>query len=118
MAFDATPVLPDTIAPVLSHDQKIVLRAIEIISDPERWTQGRSAESADGVWVRVRSKHAVRFCAKGAIHLAAHQLGYSRFRAAKIMLSFRKGMRRSLEHTNDGRGRLAAIARMKAAYAV
>ena len=108
MAFDATPVLPATIAPVLSDNQKIVLRAIEIISDESRWITNADACNEYGEPISPRSKFAVAFCGRGAVYRAAYELGYTRFRAWPIL----KAMH-DLPTINDLHGRESVIRKME-----
>ena len=112
MAYDSSPVVPAEVTAPLSPNQQIVMRAIEIISDPDRWTVGRNAEDIHERWVHWSSNEAVRFCARGAIYRAANELGYSRVRASYIMWSF-KSHGRSLVKINDNQGQLSALSRMR-----
>ena len=55
----------------MSDDTKVLTKARDLISSPERWTQGASARSANGCPVRVSCPDAVSWCALGAIEKAA-----------------------------------------------
>jgi len=52
----------------------VIVRAREIISDPDRWTPASQAVDADGNWVRARQAKAVRFSGAGALRRAAMEL--------------------------------------------
>ena len=55
----------------MSDDTEVLTKARDLISSPERWTQGASARSASGDVVHVSSPDAVSWCALGAIEKAA-----------------------------------------------
>jgi hypothetical protein len=47
---------------------EILKAARELISVPERWTQGGSARDRDGICVKSASAYAVCWCAAGAVY--------------------------------------------------
>jgi len=59
-------------AKTLQH--QIIARALELISDESRWTDGAMARDAHQRSCSVYGNEAVRFCAIGAPTLAAFQL--------------------------------------------
>lgn len=58
--------MPDTAPTALD----ILTEARTLIAPPERWTQGTYARNAQGSAVPLRSRHAVSFCATGALFRA------------------------------------------------
>lgn len=56
------------------YTKKVLQRAKEIISSPERWTQGCYARDKNNFRVASDSPRAVKFCAQGAICRAASEL--------------------------------------------
>ena len=57
----------------------IVEMAADILSDPERWTQGSAARDIRGTSVGCESPEACTFCAAGALGRAAFLLGGSTY---------------------------------------
>ena len=55
--------------------ERIIEDALKIVNDPNRWTQGADAKDAKGKPCRPFVRRAVRFCARGALIRAAHDLG-------------------------------------------
>jgi len=54
--------------------QQIIVRALELISDDSKWTEGTDARDARRRPCRVEAPEAVRFCAVGALARAAFEL--------------------------------------------
>ena len=55
---------------------EVLTQALEIISDPERWTQHAFAKAPNGANVSYLNDEAVRFCATGAIFKLVNWTGY------------------------------------------
>ena len=56
--------MPDTAPTALD----ILTEARTLITRPDRWTQGAYARNAHGCAIAIRSRHAVSFCATGALY--------------------------------------------------
>ena len=67
-----------------SLHHQVIARAREIITDPERWTQGELAVSNMGTPVEPGDDVAARFCAVGALARAASDLTQNVF-AARVL---------------------------------
>lgn len=59
----------------MSIEIEVLRRALEIISDPVKWTQGTFARDQYGNSVAPDSPEACRWCALGAIDRAAKDIG-------------------------------------------
>ena len=87
-------------------EKVIVRRARELITPPDRWTQGQAAENRDGCQVTVYVPAAYRFCAYSALWRAALELGsqspadVADCIASKLITAGADG----LSTINDGRG--------------
>lgn len=81
--------------------------ARELISDADRWTQGRCAKDIDGDRVDVRSSSAVCWCSIGAI-LKDSRFSYAL--AALAALSTTVGPSRNFAEYNDTHNHVEVLA--------
>ena len=90
----------------------IIQRAREIISEPENWCRGSFARGRGGVSVSVRDSSARRFCAMGALILAATEITGDNTRANELAYSIAKTISKtgSLVFINDRQGHAAVLA--------
>ena len=104
--------------------QQIILRALEIVSDENRWTAATLARDQHGRSCPVHAPEAVRFCAVGALARAASELLGDRANHALVahientVLAADGQPRLNLAHINDQQGRKAIIELFKKALAV
>ena len=102
----------------------IVEMAADILSDPERWTQGSAARDIRGTSVGCESPEACTFCAAGALGRAAFLLGgstypFSTALARAMQMLTRASLARYnvvLQQVNDGDDPVAAYRRVLALY--
>jgi hypothetical protein len=102
--------------------QKIIARALEIISDETKWTRGSIARLANSKPCGCRNPRAVCFCAVGALNRAAGEvLAVNAFHhaieAERDVLAANHELR-DLPTMNDLEGRETIIEMFKAALAI
>jgi hypothetical protein len=91
--------------------QEAIQGAIEIISDPNKWTYQAAARTDMGAGCRAMDKRATCWCAAGAIEKAAEGDPYLTNQAFDLIWAATG--RDSITLTNDLQGREAAIAMMQ-----
>jgi hypothetical protein len=108
---------------------QIIARALEIVSDPTKWTRGSMARTADGKACASLDPLAVRFCAVGALFRAAGELlGANEFalgrdgfaqavEAEKFLLAANNLSDDGVPRINDVEGREAIVAMFRVALA-
>ena len=107
-----------------SIQQQIILRALEIVSDENKWTAATLARDQHGRSCAFQAPEAVRFCAVGALARAALELLGDRAdplllaRIENTVLVFDGQPRLTLAHINDQQGRQAIIDLFQKALAV
>ena len=97
----------------------IIQRASEIIGDQEHWCRGSLARGKAGASVSVYDTGARRFCAMGALILAASELCSDDTDASNLAYSVGKMISPtgSLVFVNDHQGHAAVLALFDAAIA-
>jgi hypothetical protein len=90
----------------------IMERAREVIADPEHWCRGSFARGRGGVSVSVGDVSARRYCAIGAIILAALEITGDTSRARELACSVATKISEtgSLVVVNDHQGHAAVLA--------
>jgi hypothetical protein len=90
----------------------IIERARELIAEPEHWCRGSYARGKGGVSVSVGDSSARRFCAMGALILAALELtgDIQRGRELAYRAASTISQTGSLVFVNDHRGHAAVLA--------
>jgi hypothetical protein len=90
----------------------IIQRGREIISAPENWCRGSFARGRGGVSVSVRDHSARRFCAMGALILAATEITGDNTKANELAYAIAKTISKtgSLVFINDRHGHEAVLA--------
>ena len=101
---------------------RIIARALEIISDKEHWTTVVVASEADGTPCSCQDPLATRFCAIGALFRAASEFladgGVEQgFKAAKLVLAANNRPYDTLPQINDAEGHAVIVAMFKRALA-
>ena len=101
------------------HDQ-IIIRALAIIEDGSRWTQGALARLSNGVECPCFDARAERFCAAGALYRAACELSGANSwllaQEAEQRVLMRNGWRHmSLTNVNDIQGHECVVAMFRKA---
>jgi hypothetical protein len=89
----------------------IIERARQIISDPESWCRGSFARGRAGTSVSVRDPAARRYCAMGALILAAIEITGDATQANELAYSIAKAVSDSgsLVFINDHHGHGAVL---------
>ena len=89
----------------------IIERARQIISDPDNWCRGSFARGRGGASVSVRDPAARRFCAMGALILAAIEITGDATQANELAYGIAKTISRtgSLVFINDRQGHGAIL---------
>jgi hypothetical protein len=92
----------------------IVQRALDLISNPERWTMGMEVRGKNHRnWTSVYAKDAVQFCAVGALKRCTHEVmgkvdrgvyGMIVNELHEMVRSQYRGIATSLQRLNDYRG--------------
>jgi hypothetical protein len=97
----------------------IIQRAREIIGDQERWCRGSLARGKAGASVSIHDSGARRYCAMGALMLAASELCPDDAEAGSLAYAVGKiiSPTGSLVFVNDYQGRAAVLALFDAAIA-
>ena len=96
--------------------KQVLINARALIADPEHWTSGKLACTADGHQVAWYDRLASKWCALGAIYRAAYDLVGDQKQAMRIgdelAVSIRPGswFRGTLPAINDARGHAAVLA--------
>ena len=107
-----------------SLQHQVIFRALEIISDEGKWTEGALARDQHRHSCQAIAPEAVRFCAVGALERAAFELlGHSAeplFLAdiENIVLTANGCTKRTLAQVNDQVGREAVVELFKKALAL
>jgi len=58
----------------MNNTKAILIRARELIYDPEHWTQMAFARDVIGASCEPENKYAASWCARGAVRRAAHEI--------------------------------------------
>lgn len=91
------------------EEKEVVNKAIELISDPEKWTSGAFAKDETGVLVHPTDASACKWCAWGAL------MKFDEFDeklSDRIFTKFSEKYNSSLEEFNDEKGREAVIEKL------
>jgi len=97
----------------------IIQRAREIIGDEQRWCRGSLARGKTGASVNVHDSSARRFCAMGALMLAASEFCPDDIEAGNLAYAVGKiiSPTGSLVFVNDYQGRAAVLSLFDVAIA-
>lgn len=97
----------------------IIQRARDLINDEQRWCRGSLARGKAGASVQVHDSGARRFCAMGALMLAASELCSDESEAGNLAYAIGKiiSPTGSLVFVNDYQGHAAVLALFDTAIA-
>lgn len=98
---------------------RLIERARELIADPEHWCRGSYARGKGGVSVSVGDSSARRYCAMGALILAAWEITGDVNRGDGLAYNAAKIVSKtgSLVFVNDHQGHAAVLALLDKAIA-